>query len=135
MATSESDGKFDPVSYQLLCQSLELHLKSFIWLADGIGHEQLRNRYGHDLVKLWREAKAKGVSRYARVTPARERTIDLLGPYYKDRKFCYLDIDMVFRGFRDLDEGPHALETLVRLTKQLGVALREPILRRANAAQ
>lgn len=28
------DGKFDPIPYQLLCQSFELRLKAYIWLTE-----------------------------------------------------------------------------------------------------
>jgi hypothetical protein len=127
--TAKSDRRFDPVSYQLLCQSLELHLKSFIWLKDGVGNDVMKKRYGHDIAKLWKDAKAKGISKFAKVTPRRDSAIELLSPYYRKRQFNYLDIDMIFRGFREIDREPHALQTMMQLTKQLGASLREPILR------
>jgi hypothetical protein len=48
----KSEAWFDPLPYQLLCQSLELHLKSFSWLKDRLGRHLFRHRYGHDIEKL-----------------------------------------------------------------------------------
>ncbi len=121
------DKKFDPVPYQLFCQSLELYLKSFIWLHDQIGRNTIRNRYGHNIPKLWEHSKDRGIHKHAKITPLREKVIKLVGPYYKNRKFCYLDIDMIFDGYKDLKSEPKAIQTLSRLTSQLGVALYRPV--------
>jgi len=119
---------FDPVPYQLYCQSLELHLKSFIWLQDQqLGRNTIRNRYGHNLKKLWEHSKDKGIKKYIKLTPLREKVIELVSPYYKDRKFCYLDIDMIYDGYTNLKTEPKSLETLHRLSIQLGKSLKRPI--------
>ena len=98
LSARDSDAWFDPLPYQLLCQSLELHLKSFIWLIDRLSRKTIRNKYGHDIIKLWRHAKERGISRYCRPTEARDQTLALLGPYYRDRKFAYLDLSMSWEG-------------------------------------
>ena len=89
---SDSDQWFDPLPYQLLCQSLELHLKSFIWLADKLSRKKIKSKYGHDIVKLWRHSKSRGISKFCTPTNLRNTTIELVGPYYKARKFTYLDL-------------------------------------------
>ena len=48
LSNSKNDLGFDPVPYYLLCQSLELHLKSFIWLEDRVATKTIKNRYGHN---------------------------------------------------------------------------------------
>lgn len=119
---------FDPVPYSLLCQSLELHLKSFIWLKDRIGATTIKNKYGHNIEKLWTHAKARGIDRYARTTDLRDRVISLVGSYYRKRQLNYLDLDMIFHGYKDIKSEPRAILTLKRLTHQLGNSLRQPIL-------
>jgi hypothetical protein len=119
---------FDPVPYQLLCQSLELHLKSFIWLTERIGRDRIRAKYGHDLEKLWDHSKARQIDRYVRPTPLRDLIIGLVGPHYRNRQFNYLDLDMIFSGFHSLTGEPRILPTLSRLTGRLTKALRRPIL-------
>jgi hypothetical protein len=121
---------FDPVPYYLLCLSLELHLKSFIWLKDGSGHKALKTNYGHDIEKLWRDSKNLGISKYAQETPLRNHVISLVGPYYRDRKFNYLDLEMIFKGYGNLNAEPRAIPTLRRLTDQLGKSLQTPIRRK-----
>lgn len=123
LPTSRRADRFDPVSYYLLCLSLELHLKSYIWLHDQIGHQKLKKKYGHNIEKLWHHSKTRGIKKYARTTPLRDRVISLVGPYYRNRQFNYLDLDMVFSGFNNLKFEPKALPTLSRLTGQLGKSL------------
>ena len=127
--------QFDPVPYQLLCQSIELHLKSFVWLVDRTGWDGIRKKYKHDLVKLWLDSKAKGMHRYVRMTPLRDSIIDLVGPYYRERKFTYLDLDMIVgpdgispSGLDRLRKEPRALPVLSRLAGALSTALHRPIL-------
>jgi hypothetical protein len=125
---SKKTEGFDPVPYYLLCQSLELHLKSFIWLSEKISNKTIKNRYGHNIEKLWDHAKSKGINSYAKITPLRNSVISLVGPYYKNRQLSYLDIEMVFSGYRKLLNEPRILPTLVRLNGQLSKELRTPIL-------
>lgn len=123
-----TDEWFDPLSYQLLCQSLELHLKSYIWLSDRLSRNKIKNKYGHDIQKLWRHAKQRRISRYCQPTPPRDFAIDLLGPYYKDRRFAYLDLSMSWEGIPRLRAHPEALAVIARLCRRLKQSLRKPIL-------
>lgn len=127
LASGIEGGLFDPVPYQLLCQSLELHLKSFIWVKEKYGRNKIRNKYGHDINKLWRHCKERRISKYVNVTPLREKVISLVGPYYKDRKFCYLDLDMMYDGYPEINSEPKVLQSLRRLTLQLGKTLHRPV--------
>jgi len=129
MSNSNVKMRVDPVPYQLLSQALELNLKAFIWVTEGIGRNTIRNRYGHDLMKLWLHSKSRGIDKYAKVTPLRERSIEVIGPYYKDRKLCYLDIEMMFGGFDKINSEPKLAQTLFRLNVQLNSSLKQPVLR------
>ena len=119
---------FDPVPYYLLCQSLELHLKSYIWLVDRIGAKTIKKKYGHRLKDLWIDAKARGIGRYARATDQRDRVIGLVSPYYARRQLNYLDLEMLFRGYPALAAEPAVIPVLKRLTTQLGRTLHGQIL-------
>lgn len=125
---SVRDEWFDPIPYHLLCQSLELHLKSFIWLKDKLARDRFRTKYGHDIIKLWRHSKDRGISNYCSVTQLRNETIDLIGPYYKTRKFGYLDLSMSWEGIPILRANKQILPTVRRLCKQLQKSLHSPIL-------
>lgn len=125
---SHASRGFDPVPYQLFCQSLELHLKSFLWLKLNLGDNTLKIKYGHNLERLWRDAKAHGVSRYATPTKQRDECIRIIGPYYLNRKLAYLDVDMVATGYSTIRAQPRILETLNRFTRRLGDSLRAPIM-------
>lgn len=124
-----SERRFDPVPYQLYCHSLELRLKSFLWLSDPtLTRKQIKNRYGHDLAKLWRDAKTRGVAKHVRITALRDAVISLVALFYKNRQFCYVDLDMMFYGYRELKNEPKVIPTLKRLIQRLGRALHKPIL-------
>ena len=125
---SASEQWFDPLPYQLVCQSLELHLKSFIWLTDKLSRDKIKKDYGHDIVKLWMHSKARGISKFCAPTGLRDRIINLVGPYYKARKFAYLDLSMSWEGIPNLRATPESLPTLMRLCKQLRKSLKKPIL-------
>ena len=120
---------FDPVMYYLYCQSLELYLKSFIWFIDRSSSETIRDKYRHNIEKLWRDAKKRDIGKYIRITQLRDNVIALVGPYYKTRKFNYLDLDMVHRGYKDLRSEPRVIPTLRRLTGQMENTLLVPILK------
>jgi len=126
---AHSDSWFDPLPYQLLCQSLELHLKSYIWLVDQHSRKTIKNKYGHDIVKLWSHSKTRGISKYCTPTKLRDNTIDLVGLYYKQRKFTYLDLSMSHAGIPNLRANTNALPALLRLCKQLRKNLNKPILK------
>ena len=129
LRVSKSLPGFDPVPYQLLCQALERHLKSFVWLKDHVGVRSIKSKYGHDLEKLWCYAKARGIGRYVATTDLRNECIAIVGPYYRKRQFNYLDIHMLADGYRQIRAHPKILPALSRMTKQLGKSLQEPILK------
>lgn len=109
----------DPLQYHLLCQSLELNLKAFIWLVDRPSGDRFKNYYKHKLVKLWEDSKAKGIRKYCALTPLRDQTIALVGPYYRERQFAYLDVEMLTKGFPELEKNKKVIPTLRGLCKQL----------------
>lgn len=118
---------YDAVQLHLLCQSLELHLKAFIWLIDRHTRDKFRSKYGHDLLKLWEHSKSRGIRKYCATTLLRDEVIDLVGPYYKNRKFVYADISTLVHGIPKLRNNTRALTTLRNLCKQLQKSLKAPV--------
>jgi len=124
----KTDPWFDPIPYQLVCQSLELHLKSFIWLRKKYTREKIKTKYGHDIEKLWHQAISEGLTKYCKPTDLRNKSIALVGPYYKSRKFTYLDLSMTFTGIKKLRSNPWVTGTLLRLCKRLQKSLHKSII-------
>ena len=104
-------------------------MKSFIWLEDRRETKTIKNRYGHNLEKLWEHAKARQVGRYVRATDLRNLVISLVAPYYQKRQFNYLDLDMIFGGYKKLKSEKRIIPVLIRLTYQLGKSLKQPVLK------
>jgi hypothetical protein len=52
----------------------------------------------------------------------------LLGPYYKDRKFAYLDLSMSWEGIPQIRAHPEVKSVITQLCKQLRKSLDKPIL-------
>jgi hypothetical protein len=119
---------FDPVPYQLYCQALELRLKAFAWFKNtALTRNQIKNRYWHDLSKLWSDAKGSGLGQFIDLTAIRDAAVDLVAPYYKDRKFCYTDIVMQFRDADVLRRHADLLPTLAGLVEEMRIKLERPI--------
>jgi hypothetical protein len=112
-----------PVPYFLLCQSLELYLKGYLWRFANIGRETLKRKYGHNVPKLWNDAQAHGLGKYARATKDRNDVIALVGPVYRDRKLNYLDLNLLFVGYQAIHNDARVIPTLLRLTHRLDTAL------------
>jgi hypothetical protein len=125
---SKKVNGFDPVPYQMLCQALELQLKGFVWFTERLTRAQLKDKYSHRLEALWKDAKAKGIGKYASATPLRDRTIKAIGHYYTKRKFNYLDLDMMFSGYKSIKAEPKAIACLAQLTARLDKSLYHSIL-------
>jgi HEPN domain-containing protein len=125
---ASSGPGFDPVVFHLLCQAVELYLKAFIWLKEGSSAGTIKAQYGHDLQKLWRHSKSRGLQRYATVTPRRELALQLVAPYYGKRQFAYCDLDMILSGYSRLSRERHTLPTLKGLARRLEKTLRRPVL-------
>jgi hypothetical protein len=127
VGTSESKI-FDPVPYQLYCQALELRLKAFAWLKNtSLTRSDIKTRYGHNLSRLWEDAKMLGVSEYISVTEAHDVAVNLVAGYYRARKFCYTDIVMQFRDADVLKSRADLLPTVAGLVEALRSGLERPI--------
>ena len=91
---SEAKGNttFTPVPFFLVGRSLELILKAFL-LTKGFCKERLASRrYGHNLIKLWNEAKAHDVfSVTGEVNSCFEDELHQISALYSDKIFEHFD--------------------------------------------
>jgi hypothetical protein len=129
----EDQFPFDPIPYQLVCQSIELHLKSFIWMKEKYGRNRFRDEYGHNIIKLWWDCKERNIDEYIDYGRQENSAIENIGNEYKKRQFCYLDLDMTYDVFPILKSKPEILELLVSLSKQLGEKLKRPLYEASQA--
>jgi hypothetical protein len=92
-----------PVAYYLYCHSLELVLKAFL-LAKGVSIRDLPNpqKFGHDLLKILREAKKQGLEQTVPLTAYWLPEIQKANVYYKKKKFEYYDFLKAVPAYRDL---------------------------------
>lgn len=112
-----------PVPYFLLCQSLELYLKGYLWRFAYLGRETLKRKYGHNVLKLWEDAQTHGLGKYVRATRDRNEVIALVGPVYRDRRLNYLDLNLLFAGYKAIHDDARVIPTLLRLTRRLDTSL------------
>lgn len=119
LVLNETNKSLDIVSLQLLCQSLELHLKFFIWYTDDKDSKAIKKQYGHNIGKLWEHGKEKDLLNFVAVTDLMDKAVEIVSPYYKDKQFCYLDCEMSHEGQDELRRHPNLVEVLLELTKLL----------------
>lgn len=120
---------FDPIPYQLVCQLIELHLKSFIWIREKYGRNDFKNKYGHDIKMLWKDSKKNNIiEEYIEFGCKEYSAIEQIGKEYKNRQFCYLDLYITYDVFPVLNSKPEILETLFGLSEQLGEKLKSPLI-------
>lgn len=89
------------VAHFLCCQSVELSLKGFLSLK-GLKRTELRRRFGHDLVRLFREASARGLSALVTLYPDDLKVLTKVNGWYDSaggKKFQYFDAWEALHGF------------------------------------
>jgi len=111
-----STGRFNPVPYSLYCHSIESSLKAFIWVSQGLGTKEIKDKYGHHLAKLWRDAKASGLKNVSvKPTPSREHAIADAHIYHRYREFQYINVVKADTDFPSLPD----ITVLARLAERL----------------
>jgi hypothetical protein len=94
------------VPHFLCCQSIELSLKAFLSLK-GVTRKRLRTDFGHNLVKLYEEAVAKGISAFVAVQPGDRDIVAVANAAYDSRagkKLQYFDVYDALTGFKKRPE-------------------------------
>ncbi len=106
--TSKSD--ISKVSYFLLTRSLELGLKAILKIKEGITVLELREKYGHNVYKLYSHCSKND---YLPVLDKEyNAALEMLNFYYKDKDFEYTRI-----GYKTLPDLSYVI-TLIKLVHE-----------------
>jgi hypothetical protein len=125
-APTARKGSFVPQF--LCCQSIELGLKGFLSLK-GFMRTKLRTDFGHNLVKLYDEAVAKGIGAFVTLQPGDRDVVAKANSAYDSRagkKLQYFDVYDALTAFKSLPELPGLEDLANRLQAQ---ALRDVLLK------
>ena len=97
----------------LCCQSVELSLKAFLSLK-GVSRDDLRKKpYGHNMLELFREARARHVEELVLVDPGDESIVQAATSWYDSlqrgprtvrKRLQYFDVMDALTGFRGAPE-------------------------------
>lgn len=94
---------FTPVPYYLFCRSLELVLKAYLLAENVVSEEILKERFGHDLEKLWIKAKDHGIERVLGANaPHFEADLTSANAYYRSKVFEYFDFGRWVKRYKNL---------------------------------
>jgi hypothetical protein len=90
------DKEYSPVVYYLYCHAFELSLKAYL-LASGQDIDYLKNKIGHNLVRLISKAKQIGIEKYYSIDCEQCRSFILLNKYYKTKSFEYFQLKNIMQ--------------------------------------
>jgi hypothetical protein len=101
----EKGTPFSPVSYFLVCRSIELSLKAFLRSKD-IPMRNLKRigLYGHDLKTLLNAAKNLDIDKCVPITKIIAKEIGKANVYYYKKEFEYYESLRGFKGYPDLPD-------------------------------
>ena len=66
-------------------------MKAFL-SAKGFSQKRLKEKFGHNLVKLLRKSKELGIDDFVKISPAHESEINKANEYYYSKGFEYFQI-------------------------------------------
>lgn len=113
-------NRFSPVRYYLICHSIELALKAFLFTA---GYKKKdRKKLNHDLVKALSAAEDSGLSQYFEITQQERESIEKANKLYPKKEFEYFEsLETIY------DPHEFDLDVLDELAQRLIEKIEEPI--------
>jgi hypothetical protein len=83
------ENRFSPVPYYLICHSIELSLKSFLFTA---GYNKAgRRKLNHDLEKAFRSAEENGLGSHLQITANDRVLLQSANKLYPKKEFEYFE--------------------------------------------
>jgi hypothetical protein len=113
-------NRFSPVRYYLICHSIELSLKSFLFSA-GFKKKD-RKKLNHDLEKALDAAEDKGLGEHLEVTSNDRESLQKANKLYPKKEFEYFESLETIYDPHDFD-----LDELVSFAQRLLDAIESPI--------
>jgi hypothetical protein len=116
-----SEKPFSPVSYYLVCRSLELSLKAFL-LAHGVTRQEIKyqSKLGHNLQKLLQKAIELNINSVSPISIVQKDEILKANDWYVRKGFEYFELHNIADGKEKLPD----LRVLVEAADQLVVNLK-----------
>ena len=113
-------NRFSPVRYYLICHSIELALKAFLFTA---GYKKKdRKKLNHDLVKAFNAAEKNGLVEHIQITQRERETVEKANKLYPRKEFEYFESLETIYDPHDFD-----LEVLEELAQRLIEKIETPI--------
>lgn len=114
------ENRFSPVRYYLICHSIELALKAFLFTA---GYKKKdRQRLNHDLEKALDAAEEKGLAQYIEISHKERESIKKANKLYPRKEFEYFEsLETIY------DPHDFELDVLDGLAKRLIERIEAPI--------
>ncbi len=90
----ETEKKFSPAKYYLVCRSAELALKSYLCFKE-IPVKKLKKDFGYDLHKILRKSKELGIDAVVSISEEEKLEVEKANSWYNRKSFEYFDIQNV----------------------------------------
>lgn len=114
-------NRFSPVPYYLICHSIELSIKSFLFTAGFKKAE--RRKLNHDLEKALQAAENKGLSRHIQLTADERGLLSKANRLYPKKEFEYFEsLETIY------DPHDFELDALASLALKLFEAIEAPVM-------
>ncbi|WP_155986310.1 hypothetical protein [Thioalkalivibrio sp. ALE9] len=113
-------NRFSPVRYYLICHSIELALKAFLFTA---GYKKKnRKKLNHDLVKALNAAEGAGLAEHFQITHEERQSVEKANKLYPKKEFEYFESLETIYDPHDFD-----LDVLDQFAQRLIEKIEEPI--------
>lgn len=124
LAAAESfevpSNRFSPVPYYLICHSIELSLKSFLFSA---GYKRKdRKKLNHDLEKALNAAEDRGLGEHIEISEDERESLKKANNLYSKKEFEYFESLATIYDPHDFD-----LQILALLAHRLLDAIKSPV--------
>lgn len=96
-------NRFSPIPYYLICHSIELSLKSFLFTA-GFKKKD-RRRLNHDLIRALSAAEDNGLGNYLEISSIERDAVYKANELYLKKEFEYVETLATIYDSHDLDIG------------------------------
>ena len=114
------NGRFSPVRHYLICHSIELALKAFLFTA-GYNRKD-RKKLSHDLVKALNAAEENGLGEHFQITETERQALEKVSRLYQGKEFEYFESLETVYDRHDFDT-----DVLAELTQRLIENVEAPI--------
>ena len=114
------ENRFSPIPYYLICHSIELSLKSFLFTA-GFKKKD-RKKLNHDLVKALKVAEENGLNTHLEIETNERGALEKANRLYPKKEFEYFESLQTIYDPHDFD-----LEVLASFAQRLLDAIENPV--------